>query len=52
MKAKWNQMFIVVLLLIVITSIVLYTWIGFAELIHSYDHVASEALTGAKVIGL
>ena len=33
MKAKWNQMVIVVLLLIVITSIVVYMWIGIAEII-------------------
>ena len=30
MKTKWNQMVIVVLLLVVITSIVVYMWIGFA----------------------
>ena len=34
MKTKWNQMVIVVLLLVVITSIVVYTWISFAELIN------------------
>ena len=37
MKTKWNQMVIVVLLLVVITSIVVYMWIGFAELIHFFN---------------
>ena len=48
MKTKWNQMVIVVLLLVVITSIVVYTWISFAELINFFDHAASEAFTGMK----
>ena len=52
MKTKWNQMVIVVLLLVVITSIVVYTWISFAELIHFFDHAAGEAFTGMKVVGL
>ena len=52
MKTEWNQMVIVVLLLVVITSIVVYMWIGFAELIHFFDHAAGEALTGMKVVGL
>ena len=51
MKTKWNQMVIVVLLLVV-TSIVVYTWISFAELINFFDHAASEAFTGMKVVGL
>ena len=52
MKTKWNQMVIVVLLLVVITSIVVYTWISFAELINFFDHAAREAFTGMKVVGL
>ena len=27
-------------------------WIGFAELIHFFDHAAGEALSGMKVVGL
>lgn len=52
MKAKWNQMVIVVLLLVVITSIVIYSWIGIAEMIHYFDHVAYESLTTARILGL
>ena len=52
MKTKWNQMVIVVLLLVVITSIVVYTWISFAELFYFFDHAESEAFTGMKVVGL
>ncbi|HJA14926.1 MAG TPA: hypothetical protein H9796_07590 [Candidatus Butyricimonas faecavium] len=52
MKTKWNQMVIVVLLLVIITSIVVYMWIGFAELIHFFDCAAGEALTGMNVRGL
>ena len=33
MKTKWNQMVIVVLLLVVITSNVVYTWISIGELV-------------------
>lgn len=33
-------------------SIVVYTWISFAELINFFDHAASEAFTGMKVVGL
>lgn len=35
-----------------ITSIVVYMWIGFAELIHFFDCAAGEALTGMNVRGL
>ncbi|MCQ4874609.1 MULTISPECIES: hypothetical protein [Odoribacteraceae] len=52
MKAKGNQMVIVVLLLVVITSIVVYTWIGIAELMSSFNHVASETLTTIRIPGL
>ena len=52
MRTKWNQMVIVVLLLVVITSIVVYMGIGCAELIHFFDHAAGKAFTGMKVIGL
>ena len=44
-------MVIVVLLLVVITSIVVYMWIGCAELILLFDHAAGKAFTGMKVIG-
>ena len=45
-------MVIVALLLVGFNSIVVYMWIGFAELIHFFDHAAGEALTGMKVVGL
>lgn len=52
MKTKWNQMVIVGLLLVVITSIVIYMWYGIAEIIHFFDHAAYESLTNLKVLGL
>ena len=52
MKAKWNQMVIVVLLLVVITSIVVYTWIWIAEIIHYFDHLAYESFTTVRILGL
>ena len=52
MKAKFDQTSVVIILLVVITSIVVYTWISFAELINFFDHAASEAFTGMKVVGL
>ena len=45
-------MVIVVLLLVVITSIVVYTWISFAELINFFDHAASEASHGNESGGI
>lgn len=52
MKTKWNQMVIVILLLVVITSIVVYTWMGIAEMIFNIDHAAYESITIGRIIGL
>lgn len=52
MKTKWNQMVIVALLLVVITSIVVYMWIGIAEIIHYFDHVAYESIMAMRILGL
>lgn len=52
MKTKWNQMVVVSLLLVVITSIVVYTWIGVAEIIHFFDHAFAESLSAVNLLGL
>ncbi|WP_294142439.1 hypothetical protein [uncultured Sanguibacteroides sp.] len=52
MKLKGNQMFIVIFLLIVITGIVAYTWMGWAEMVCGFCHAVREVLASGKMIGL
>lgn len=48
-KAKFDQTSVVIILLVVITSIVVYTWMGLLEFIQHFNNVAFDAISSFRL---